>query len=340
MDGSKGFEENVAELKSQIARLEKRLEKLETLTTFHTKSLADRGEKKAVVKDMPKYKLWRINKMRLREITNKQKKYGAIVPGMGFGWFISKGLPFFEHGRSGALIGGLLTMFFGGLPGEPGRTIRKVGAPVSLISLDVLEFYKRIRFIYETGGVSYKTWQQFDAINQKTGLLPRIGAFQHWRLRFVKSEKEYLEVMEERESARLGMVAFLNNVALDRQKAKEEREEKKRKMIEDNRIRRENDPNVRIRPVRWWRRFRGVENPPLEATPAEAEEDSTTSSSASTEEIDKPSKTDKLLGRVMWGEDLNPYVSDIVKREMEAKERKKEDKKKRKKRKKDTSNKG
>ena len=74
--------------------------------------------------------------------------------------------------------------------------------------MDIEEFYKRIRFIYETGGVSYKTWQSFDQFNQKTGLLPRIGAFQHWRLRFVKSEKEVSFVFFFSSSSRMTLSIF------------------------------------------------------------------------------------------------------------------------------------
>ena len=306
-----------AALLAHIRDLESRITKLETLTTLHTKSLADRGDKKPVVKAQPTYKLWRINKMRLREVSNKQKKYGALVPGAIVGWFIARGLTAVKHGRAGALLGLLLTQFFGGLPGEPGRTIRKVGGPVALISMDVDEFYKRMRFIYETGGVSYKTWQSFDQFNQKTGLLPRIGAFQHWRLRFIKSEKEYKEVMEERESARLEFVAFLNNVALDRQKNKEEREAKRRERL----AKREADPNIRVRPVRWWKRFRGVQDTvddlPLPDTP------SAENAAEVLIDVEPESTTDKLLGRVMWGEDPDPYVSEMAKNRVESSREKK-----------------
>ncbi|GMI22971.1 hypothetical protein TrCOL_g25 [Triparma columacea] len=64
--------------------------------------------------------------------------------------------------------------FFGSLPGEPGKTIRKAGAPFALIIQDSYELYNRIKFVYETGGISYETWKKFD-VNQK------------WRLRFVGS---------------------------------------------------------------------------------------------------------------------------------------------------------
>ena len=62
--------------------------------------------------------------------------------------------------------------------------------------------------------------------------------------------------MEERESSRLEMVSFLNNVALDRQKNKEEREARRRERF----ARREADPIVRFRPVRWWKRVRGIKD--------------------------------------------------------------------------------
>lgn len=228
------------------------------------------------------------------------------------GWFVARSLPVTGfHGRLGAVLGFLSVQFFGSLPGEPGKTIRKAGAPFTLIIQDSYEFYCRIKFIYETGGISYETWKKFDSMNQKTGLLPRVGMFQHWRLRFVKLEREYKEVMEERERSRLGLVGWIATHNIKRAKRREEREAK-------------GSPGGYC--LRFWRPRTVLQESATEDTSSKPPDALSPESSDS----DTPSTADKLVARVVWGEDPDPFVSELARKEAEKEEAERKRKKERK----------
>jgi len=143
-------------------------------------------------------------------------------------------------------------------------------------------------------------------MNQKTSLLPRVDMSQYWRLRFVKSEREYKEVMEERERSRLGLVGWIATQNIRRAKKREDRESRREAVREG---REAPPPGFRLR---FWRKPPAAALSKTEETPAEGfSSPPSKESELEPSPVDAPpSATDRLLGRIVWGEDDDPFVSE------------------------------